>query len=130
MSVLSDHSPTLFLRMMASLRLTSSANTASRAPTYSMSPPSLSNSVVVLLTSWLLKRMRCLPGLPVVSKQLTLELGFHSITTDNYRHPNVGRLQSTVHSYQTALDLSSKIMSHRLWQITELKHQETKMLLS
>lgn len=71
---MSGHKRTLLLSMMASLWPTSSANTASRAPTYIMFPSLLSRSVVVLLTSWLLKWLRRLPGLPV-SQQLRLELG-------------------------------------------------------
>lgn len=56
---------TFSLRTMAFFWLTSSTNTASRAPTNRLPPSSLSSSFVVLLTSWLLKKVRCLPGLPV-----------------------------------------------------------------
>lgn len=59
--------PTLLLSVIESWLLTSKANTASRAPTYSTSPSGLSSRVVVLLTSGLLKRERSLLGLPVRS---------------------------------------------------------------
>lgn len=50
---------------MASCWLMSNDSTASRAPTNRVSPSSLSNSVVVLLTSGLVNRVRDLPDVPV-----------------------------------------------------------------
>ncbi|KAA8586094.1 hypothetical protein FQN60_007663 [Etheostoma spectabile] len=74
-------SPTLLLSMMTSLWLTSNANTASRAPTYSMSPSSLSSNVVVLLTSWQLKRDKGKQSLysPIGKESLGVSLVRHGL---------------------------------------------------